>query len=176
MDNNSRITPDFRLALVRWKEATAHLSSVWQNDGAPADVFADSYPSYLPSFDYFACDVDDMDPDRKPKPTLPLLPPIGTVLRARYHLDMGFGPGGNGWPKGWTGEVVDIEPDAQHISIQAHRYLGPDYHQWNNCRVISLDDGMYRYEDEYNRQAADDDQPMEGVLALGLFREFEVVG
>jgi len=164
---------EFRLALEDWKRATAKLSSVWQNGGAAPDVFGDTYPSYLPSFDEFSSDVTDMDPYRKPKPNLPALPAVGSIVRARYDLDMG---GHGTWQRGWTGEIVDINEDSQDAVIRAHRYLGPGLHEWDNARVLSLDDAMCIYENKFDRQAADDDQPMSGVLAFGILHEFEVIG
>src|SRR3954466_3466214 len=50
----------------------------------------------------------------KPKPTLPTMPPVGAIVRARYTLNCGgHGP----WPEGWTGEIVSIEDHA--VDVQA---------------------------------------------------------
>ena len=134
-------TPTHRFlhAFEAWQRATADLSSVWQEGGAKPDVFGNTYPRYLPSFDEFSSDVTDMDPYRKPKPNLPALPAVGSIVRARYDLDMG---GHGTWQRGWTGEIVDIDEDYQGASIRAHRYLGPGLHQWDNAREISLEDAM----------------------------------
>jgi hypothetical protein len=157
---------DFAGALELFKYATAELSRLWDHEDG--DIFGDTYPKYLPDFDEFHCDVIEMEP-QIPAPELPDLPPVGTIVRARY--DIAPIPGGFVWKKGWTGEIAGDEPEYVHI--QAYRYLGPDCHEWDNCRIISAEDGIFAYENEFSVDASS--QPLEKLLAYALNQEFEVI-
>lgn len=164
-------TPEFLAALEDFKRATSKLSARWMAGEAADDVFGDTYPKCLPSFDEFTSDVLEMDPHRNPRPDLPDLPAVGTIVRARYDLDCG---GHALWPAGWTGEIMLNLPDDEVVSVQAHRYF-PSLSEWDNCRVISMDDGICAYTNEFDRDPAKDDQPQTRVLAFALLQEFEVV-
>lgn len=158
-------------ALEEFKRATAKLTSIWCDSDSIDTV--SNYPSYLPSFDEFNCDVMEMSFD-PPAPELPEMPPVGTIVRARYDLDGAF-PSFY-WPKGWTGEIVNIPtPDeGDSVEIRAHRYLGPGAHEWDNCRVIGLDDAWSHYDNVYGYEPARSADVI-GLMALALLNEFEVV-
>src|SRR4051794_10622932 len=77
---------DFAGALALFKHATATLNRFWDHhDGA---IFGETYPKCLPNFEDFASDVMAME-IQEPKPELPDLPPVGTLVRARHDLDCG---------------------------------------------------------------------------------------
>jgi hypothetical protein len=152
-------------ALALFKHATTELRRLW--DIKDADIFGDTYPKFLPDFDEFYCEVMEME-FQTPAPDLPDLPPVGTIVRARYD----FSPDGSRvWKQGWTGEVIHIGED--HVSVEAHRYLGPGWHEWDNCRVFTLHDGMFAYENTLDRSA--DGQDKFKLMALALNQEFEVI-
>lgn len=163
-------------ALENFKHATARLSKVWQESDDP---WIRRYPSYLPSFDEFNCDVAEMsfgpaEPELPELPELPEMPPVGTIVRARYDLD-GAAPSFI-WPKGWTGEIVNIPtPDeGDTVDVRAHRYLGPGAHEWDNCRVISLDDAYATYEYTFNITVPEGTDKSK-LMAFALLHEFEVI-
>jgi hypothetical protein len=157
------IKTSFEKALVDFKAAVGALSEAWQHEDGDA---IKGYPIYLPSFDEFAHDVMDMQIYR---PELPELPAVGMIVRARYALD---GGGHFTWHKGWTGVIKDISDDL--VEVECHRYLGPGAHEWENCRVISIDDARCTYENEFS-MATPEDVSRSGLLALALLHEFEVV-
>lgn len=155
---------DFAGALELFKHATGELSRLW--DHKDGDIFGDTYPKYLPSFDEFHCDVIEMEP-QTPALELPDPPPVGTIVRARYDISS------NGlfvWKQGWTGEIILTDGDMIHV--QAHRYLGPGCHEWDNCRVIGWAEAFsYSYENERGATK----QPVSKLLAYALLQEFEVI-
>jgi hypothetical protein len=156
---------DFAGALALFKHATATLNSLW--DSKDGDILGDTYPKCLPSFDEFIHDVMAME-IQTPKPELPDLPPVGTLVRARYDLDCG----GHGvWRAGWDGFIVSHDIDS--VSVESYRYLGPGMHEWNNCRVISGDDAYGLYEHDFGRRPVDQDD--DALLAYALLQEFEVI-
>lgn len=151
-----------KAALQRFKNATNELSRAWEgySDGMVG------YPDYLPSFDEFAINVMDMSVvEHEP---LPELPPVGTILRARHDLDCG--QRASLWPEGWTGELVSL--DGEYVHVQAHRYIA-ELAEWDNCRVIGVDDGVNAYENTYGHDP-EDGAPRDRLIALALLADFEV--
>jgi hypothetical protein len=171
-------TPEFRRALRAFKDATAWLSKVWDTDKIPGDVFGSSYPAGLPDFTLFDTLVQLMVPEMK-IPDLPAPPAAGTIVRARHDLDCG---GQGTWPKGWSGEVLSLPGDGNGyddcIEVRCHRYLGKSLHEWDNCRVISLEDGLCAVEHTLGlnaEQLASADVPQPSVTAAAFYSEFEVI-
>jgi hypothetical protein len=154
-------TERFKNALQKFKDAACMLDQAWQ---AGRGGSIENYPSYLPSFDQFVTDLLAM---RLHQPPLPELPAVGTILRARHHLDCG---GQARWPAGWTGEIVAF--DGEYAHVQAHRYIA-GLSEWDNCRTISVEDGVNACENRYG-YAPDETTPRDRLVALALLAEFEV--
>lgn len=106
------------------------------------------------------------NPHRKPA-ELPELPPVGAMVRARYTLD---GGGHFTWPEGWVGTVKTSTEDL--IEVECIRYLGPGANEWDNCRVITTDDGANALHND-GKEAATHSKA--ATTAYGFHYEFEVI-
>ena len=138
LSRERREMKNYHQALAAFKTAAVDLSAAMELEGRSN---IPGYPSYLPSLDQFVEDVQTMGYWRALEDLdVPPLPPVGTIVWAKHDIDP---MGSFTWKEGWAGRIVDVSDES--VSVERYSYLGPSAHQWNNCRVLTIDDGHHAY-------------------------------